>query len=400
MKTKVLLFGITGDLSSRKLLPALTSIVKSGECEPLSIIGVSRREVDVNELIMKATGEDTLCRATHLFTMNVAEVDEYQRLKQEIDLQDDEQLVVYLSVPPSAAADISDFLGEAGINGHNVKLLFEKPFGYDLQSAHDFIERTNRYFNEDQLYRIDHFMAKEVAMGLLELRANADTHHHHWNAETVESVHVVASETLGVEDRAHFYEQTGALRDVIQSHLMQLLSIVLIKVEPDFDLQSLPERRYNALRHIQPADPTEAVRAQYEGYEQEVDNPGSMCETFAGVALTSSDPDWKGVSLSMVTGKRLAEKKTAVTITYKDGSKDVFVEGEIQSSRPILNDAYERVLVEAIKGNKFIFTTTPEVIRSWEILAPLQEAWAMDTQPLLRYKPGERTANVHLQHYI
>ena len=400
MKTKVLLFGITGDLSSRKLLPALTSIVKSGECDPLTIIGVSRRDVDVNELIIKATGEDTLCDRTHLFTMNVAEADEYQRLKQQLNVQDDEQLVVYLSVPPNAAADIADFLGEAGINGPNVKLLFEKPFGYDLQSAHDFIERTARYFTEDQMYRIDHFMAKEVAMGLLELRANADTHHHHWSAETVESIEVIASETLGIEDRAHFYEQTGALRDVIQSHLMQLLSIVLVKVEPDFDLQSLPERRYDALRHIQPADPTLAARAQYEGYEQDVENTGSTCETFASVTLTSNDPQWQGVRLSMVTGKQLAEKKTAVIITYNDGSKDVFTEGEVTSSRPVVNDAYERVIVEAIKGNKFIFTTTEEVIRSWEILALVQEAWAMNDSAILQYPKGSTPDDIVEKHYI
>jgi len=170
MKTKLVIFGITGDLSRRKLLPALRDIVNSGEFKNLSIIGVSRRNVDVAELIESATGNTDLIDLTKVFTMNLAVADDYVRLKEYLDLADDEQALIYLSVPPNAAADIVDFLGEAGLNTPRVKILFEKPFGFDLASAKDFIERSSRYFNDDQLYRIDHYMAKEVAAEVIRMQ--------------------------------------------------------------------------------------------------------------------------------------------------------------------------------------------------------------------------------------
>lgn len=400
MHTKLLIFGITGDLSRRKLLPALHDIVQSGECAPLSIIGVSRREVDVVQLISEATGSDALVASTRVVSMDLTVLEDYQRLRDDVALTDDEQLVIYLSVPPGAAADIADFLGQAGINTPNVKLLFEKPFGFDVLSAQDFITRTQTHFTDDQIYRIDHFMAKEVAMAVLELRANADSHHHSWSNETVERVEVIATETLGIENRATFYEQTGALRDIVQGHLMQLVSLILMEPVATDALEELPAHRLEALERLQPADPSAAIRAQYDGYQEEVENPGSETETFVSIDLESRDPRWAGIPIRLLTGKQLHEKKTAITIEYRDGSKDIFIEGEVESSIDSLSDAYERVLVEAIKGNKYIFTTSPEIIQSWKILAPLQQAWAMGDQPLLRYEKGARGANVHLKHYI
>jgi len=398
MHTKLIIFGITGDLSQRKLLPALSDIVKSGQCQPLTIIGVSRRNVDVKQLLGEHT--DTLAPITRMAQVDVANVEDYHRLRDEIALGKDEQAVIYLSVPPGAAADVADFLGEAGLNGPNVKLLFEKPFGYDTQSAQDFIERTRRYFDDGQMYRIDHYMAKEVSMALLELRADAASHHHQWSNASVERVEVLASETLGVEDRAQFYEQTGALRDVVQGHLLQLLSLVLMEPASADALTLLPAKRLAALASLQPVDPATSVRAQYAGYDDEVGNPGSQTETFVSLDLASTDARWKDVPIRLMTGKQLSEKKTAITIEYKDGTKDAFVEGEVKSSLDQLNDAYERVLVEAMKGNKHIFTTSPEIIRAWEILAPAQQAWAMNDQPLLSYEPGTRVGDVHIQPYI
>lgn len=400
MHTKLLIFGITGDLSRRKLLPALHDIVQSGECAPLSIIGVSRRDVDVVQLISEATGSDALVASTRVVSMDLTVLEDYQRLREDVALTDDEQLVIYLSVPPGAAADIADFLGKAGINTPNVKLLFEKPFGFDTQSAEDFITRTQQHFTDDQIYRIDHFMAKEVAMAVLELRANADSHHHGWSNETVERVEVIATETLGIENRATFYEQTGALRDIIQGHLIQLVSLVLMEPVSKDTLENLPSHRLAALERLQPADASAAIRAQYDGYQEEVDNPGSQTETFVSLDLESRDPRWTGVPIRLLTGKQLHEKKTAITIEYRDGSKDIFIEGEVASAIDSLRDAYERVLVEAIKGNKYIFTTSPEITQSWKLLAPLQQAWQMGDQPLLRYEKGARAANVHLKHYI
>ncbi|MEO6109477.1 MAG: hypothetical protein ABIP50_00490 [Candidatus Saccharimonadales bacterium] len=389
MKTKLVIFGITGDLSRRKLLPALTEIANTGDYDDLSIVGVSRREVDVKELL----GDSVLLDRTSVHTMNLAEAGDYRGLSDYLALQSDEQALIYLSVPPSAAADIVDFLGQAGVNTPNVKILFEKPFGFDLVSAQDFLERTGHYFAEEQLYRIDHYMAKEVTQYLLKLRANAENHHHAWDSETVAAIEVVASEKIGVEGRGTFYEETGALRDFIQGHLMQLLSLVLMEIPTDLDLEKLAQYRLKALEALMPANADLARRGQYEGYQAEVENKGSLTETFASIELFSDDERWEGVPLRLSTGKALDEKRSYVTVSYRDGSSDTFEEGKT----PIegrLADAYERVLVEAINGRKAIFTTGPEVLRSWEIVAPVQQAWGMDNAPLELYAPGTSLDNL------
>lgn len=391
MKTKLVIFGITGDLSRRKLLPALSEIAATGDYDDVSIIGVSRRDVDVSELLSSA-GADVLNDRTTIFSMDLADTVAYGRLREYIALQDDEQALIYLSVPPSASADIVDFLGQAGLNSSNVKILFEKPFGFDLASAQDFISRTAEHFSEDQLYRIDHYMAKEVAQEIVRLRSNAENKHHHWSNESVASIEVVASEKIGIEDRAAFYEQTGALRDFVQGHLMQLLSLVLMDIPHGFSLEYLPEQRLRALESLKLAD-IPAVRAQYRDYQEAVENIGSLTETFAFISLESNDERWKGVPLSLVTGKALDQKRTYVKVTYTDGTEDILEEGEIKSEGR-LPDAYERVLIEAVNGRKSIFTTGPEVLRAWEILAPVQESWSMNNDSLKIYEQGATISEV------
>jgi glucose-6-phosphate 1-dehydrogenase len=388
MKTKLVIFGITGDLSRRKLLPALKEIVKSGEFENLSIIGVSRRDVNVAELVETAIDSEVLTDLTTIFKVDLARAQDYVLLKDHLDIQEDEQVLIYLSVPPSAAADIVDFLGAAGLNTPHVKLLFEKPFGFDLASAEDFIERTGRYYDEAQIYRIDHYMAKEVAAEVIRLRSNAESSEHQWGNASVASVDIIATEKIGIEDRANFYEETGALRDFIQGHLMQLLSLVLMDIKAPFTIADIAMRRFRALEQLNEANPAEATRAQYEGYQDEVKNPGSQTETFASLGLTSNDERWNGVPLRLTTGKALDHKRSAIIVRYHDGTEDVFEEGKIVAKDSKFPDAYERVLVEAIRGRKYIFTTSPEILRSWEIVTPVQRAWEMDNQPLHLYKPG------------
>ncbi|MBN9398427.1 hypothetical protein BGO18_00335 [Candidatus Saccharibacteria bacterium 47-87] len=383
MKTQLVIFGITGDLAGRKLLPALDSIIKTGNYDDLSIIGVSRREVSVNDIV----GEyPTLTPRTDLFTMNLADAGDYTKLKAFLEAQETDQTLFYLSVPPGAAADIVDFLGEAGLNSARYKVLFEKPFGYDLASAEEFIARTGRYFAEDQIYRIDHYMAKEIAAEVLRVRRDAENHHHTWGNNSIKRVSVVATEKIGIEGRAEFYQQTGALRDFVQGHLMQLLSLVLID-KPG--TRSLPEERLAALELIQPADPRKAIRAQYEGYSNEVGQPNTTVETFVGLELESRDPSWQGVTLQLVTGKSLSEKRSYIEIEYLDGMKDVFEEGKIVLENGRTLDAYERLLLAAIASEKDIFTTSSEVLRSWQIVAPVQKAWSMDDSIDL-YRPGSR----------
>lgn len=373
MKTKLVVFGITGDLSRKKLLPALRDIKKAGELEDLNIIGVSRRSVSAAKVL---EGFDSLVGQTSMFKMDLETAEDYQQLKNHLDLGSDEQLLIYLSVPPSSAIQIVELMGQAGINGDNVKLLLEKPFGLDLISAQDMIEKTGKYFKESQLYRIDHYMAKEVASEVLRLRLAASNHHHAWGSHNVLSIDIIASEKIGVEDRTVFYEQTGALRDVLQGHLMQLLALVLMPAPIDFNMQDLPEYRLEALNRIKIADSRHSYRAQYFGYREEVGNEGSLVETYASVVLESKDPNWRVVPIKLVTGKKLDKKRVQIVIRYRDDSVDIFDEADVRKDKK-LPDAYERVIVDAINSRRSIFTSSDEVLKSWEILQPIISSWEM-----------------------
>jgi glucose-6-phosphate 1-dehydrogenase len=425
MKTKLLIFGITGDLSIRKLLPALKEIYATGEFDDLSIIGVSRRDVNVDELLTSSLGDAELADKVSIFSMDLAKSDDYTRLKDYVALGDDEQLIAYLSVPPAAATDIVDFMGQAGLNTPNVKILFEKPFGMDLTSAHDMIAHTARYYTEEQLYRIDHYLAKEMAQNIVAFRGRNALFGNIWNNNFVQAIEVVASEKIGIEGRAHFYEQTGALRDLVQGHLMQLLALTLMDIPHDFEWNELPALRLRALEQLQPVDPAKAYRAQYEGYQDEAGNPGSLTETFVALELESKQPRWLDVPIRLITGKALAEKTTEIRIHLKklheaQSNTIVFriqpnegIDIELFAKKPgydrdfetrhlelkfpedaKLPDAYEHVLVDAIRGQKNLFTSGPEVIRSWEILAPLQHAWSMSHEQLPTYPVGSSVEDI------
>lgn len=425
MKTKLLIFGISGDLSTRKLLPALKEIIDTGDFDDLSIIGVSRREISVEELLRSSLGDSSLADKVSIFSMDLAAADDYIKLKEYVALDDSEQLLAYLSVPPQAATSIVDFMGEAGINTPNVKILFEKPFGVDLKSAEDVIARTARYYDEDQLYRIDHFLAKEMAQNIAAFRGGNALFGHIWNSDSIEKIEVVASEKIGIEGRAQFYEQTGALRDLVQGHLMQLLALTLMDIPSDFNWDALPQMRLEALQAIQPADPAMVVRAQYEDYQSEVDNLGSQTETFVALQLASTAPQWQNVPIHLVTGKALNEKTTEVRIHFRkfhagqsnclilriqpnEGIEiDLFTKTpgydrrfemqKLQFSYPEntrLPDAYEQVIVDAIRSHKSLFTGSDEVLRSWQILQPVQSAWMMDAAPLKTYPQGSAPDSV------
>ena len=419
MKTKLLVFGLTGDLGRRKLLPAFSRIVATGDFDDLEIIGVSRRGVDVGELLGGVKSADNLLERASIYTMDLARAEDYVRLKDHLRLQSDEQLIVYLSVPPLAATQIVDFMGEAGINSSNVKLLFEKPFGVDLESAREVIARTARYYQEEQIYRIDHYLAKEMAQNIIAVRGRNAMFSHLWDKRAIEKVEVISLESIGVEGRGAFYEQTGALRDVVQGHLMQLLALVLADIPAEFDWTELPQLRLEALNSIMAVDPGKAKRAQYQGYQEEVANPGSLVETYVSVELESADEQWQGVPLQMTTGKAMHQKTTEIRIHFRktheaQNNQLVFriqpnegVEIEMFTKVPgydykfekqLLNftypedlelpDAYEQVIVDAIRSKKSLFTSSFEVIRSWQILQPLLDSWAMESRALGVYKQG------------
>lgn len=414
MKTKLIIFGITGDLAHRKLLPALSRIIGTGEFDELTIIGVSRRHVEQYELL--GDHHHQLNGTTSMFTMDVNSSDDYLKLRDYIDLQPDEQALFYLAVPPVSSPAIVEHLGQAGLNTPRCKLLLEKPFGIDEASAQDMIAHVAKYFDESHIYRIDHYLAKEMTQNIVIFRATNAIFSNIWSKEFIESVEIIASEQIGIEGRAQFYEQTGALRDVLQGHMLQLLSLILLQVPEELNWDALPAARLQALKQLQPADPATSVRAQYDGYKQEVNNPDSKTETFVSTILFSNDPTWDGVPLRLITGKALDRKTTEVRvnfrrtkalqsnslifhiqpnegieidlITRKPGYDQQFATQKLQFMYPEgteLPEAYEQVIVDAIRSHKSLFTTGEEVIRAWEILTPLQQAWQANAADLKTY---------------
>jgi len=404
MKTTLVIFGITGDLAQRKLLPALANVIESGQADDLRIIGVSRRAVAQFEVLGDHLHQ--LSGTTTLFQMDLDNTNDYVRLREYIAAGDNEQVLFYLSVPPESASGIVENLGKAGLNAPNNKLLLEKPFGRDLASAQEMIRHTAEYFAESQVYRIDHYLAKEMAQNIVTFRARNALFSYLWSSQYIERIEVIALEQLTIEGRAAFYEQTGALRDIVQGHLLQLLALTLAPLPQDFSWDDLPKYRQVALDALQSADPAKAVRAQYDTYRQEVGNPESTVETFVSVELQSGDPAWQGVPLALTTGKALSRKKTEVRVhfrrqndtqsnyllfkiqpgegiaidlvTKKPGYDQEVEHQKLSYMYPVderLPDAYEQVLVDAMSSDKSLFATSGEVLRAWEIVAPLQQVW-------------------------
>lgn len=423
MKTKLLIFGITGDLGTSRLLPALEQIISTGDFEDVSVIGVSRHAVNPPDLFIKCTNKNFLDNKLSIFEMGLTQPEEYTKLKDYIALNDDEQLIIYLAVPPQATSQIVDFLGVAGINTPNVKILFEKPFGVDLASAAQLIEHTAVHYKEEQTYRIDHYLAKEMAQNIVAFRARNALFNDIWSNLFIESIEIVTSEKIDIEGRAQFYEQTGALRDVVQGHLVQLLALTLMDIPQDLDWEKMPQLRLASLEHLHLAQPLNVVRAQYDGYREEVGNPNSMVETFVSLDICSHQHHWMGVPIRLITGKALNETTTEIRIRLKKTEADqsnclIFriqpnegIDIELFAKKPGYNrefearnlsfnypadtkipDAYEQVIVDAISSQKSLFATSGEVLQSWRILQHVQDEWR-ENEPELRIYPKGSTVD-------
>jgi len=423
MKTKLVLFGITGDLSKRKLIPALSNIIGTGDFSDLSVIGVSRRQPDKAEFL----GEyhDQLTDLISIFSMDLTQEGDYQRLKEAIDLKEDEQAIFFLSVPPESMSQIVEFLGKVGLNSPNIKIMLEKPFGVDFNTAKARMKEVKDYFQESQIYRIDHYLAKEMSQNIVAIRQGNALFEHIWENNAIEKVEVVAYEQIGIEGRSEFYEQTGALRDVMQGHLMQLLSLVLMEIPTTFDWDSEPVQRSRAFDKIEIADPTRSLRGQYRSYRNEIGNPESMTETFARVELMSSDSRWQGVPIILATGKGLNDKTTEVRIHLRKSheaqtnslifhiqpnegvSVEIFAkhpgyDREFTTNTLAFNygqnhripDAYEQVIVDAIKGQETLFASSDEILRAWEILQPVLDAWKANEEELIFYDSGSDPSKI------
>lgn len=415
--TQLVIFGITGDLSQRKLLPALAQLEKNGQLPPkFQIMGLSRRRVSARQVLGKRSA--CLAKYTRMLQMDMGLPADYQKLKDAI--AKNHQTIFYFAVPPGAVLPVVKCLGDSGLNGSASKLMLEKPFGTDLSSARSLINQIKKYFDEGQVYRIDHYLAKEAAQNIAVFLGSNAVFREVWNNRFIDKIEIFASEEIGIEGRAELWETTGTLRDFVQSHILQLAALTLMVPCDNFaDFERLPSLRLAALKKLK-SQTGLCLRGQYRGYKKEVSNPDSFVETFAALELTSSDARWRGVPIVLATGKHLSEKLTEIRVQFKriDGSRtnrlvmriqpkegiefDLWVKqpGPVRQLQKLslnfsyqqhfarLPDAYEQVLLDGLRSNHSLFASSEEVLVSWKILEPILTRWKKPDQDLLVYKPG------------
>lgn len=442
----IILFGITGDLAQRKLLPALYHLYRDNLLhEDTVILGITRRDVTTEEMVKQVqqsleaaddAADETALRkvqqALRMHTMSQVDPEEYKTLKQILeDIEAEKGICMdrlfYLSIPPQMFGPIVRNLGEQGLNQscqHGTaasRLLIEKPFGFNLQSAEELIADTGKHFQEEQIFRIDHYIAKDTVQNIVSLRQEVAGIEPLWNSKHVDRIELSVFEKLDIEGRATFYEEVGALRDFIQSHLLQVLALALMDIPATPDSETLHRSRLQALEQIVPLTQdtvaSQTVRAQYDGYREVVRSTDSVTETFASVTLDLKGERWQGTKATLKTGKALPEKVAKMVVYFKaDGGAEQSLRFWIQPDKGIELDGsnsdlkslreqietfsashrtqpenplgYERVFLDAIRGDHNIFTTSQEVLAAWRIVEAAVVAWGNSADSLRTYPKG------------
>ncbi|GAC1386789.1 MAG: glucose-6-phosphate dehydrogenase [Candidatus Saccharimonadales bacterium] len=445
----LIIFGITGDLAKKKLLPALYSLLKEDLLpQPFEIIGISRRDFNIDTLLEEVelciNERDNVCdpktvaklkKALTVFQMDVTKAADYDRLLLELNSKEDAydthlNRLYYLSIPPQVFGPIVRLLGEHGHNAScqhgaaSTRLLVEKPFGYDVKSAKQLIEDLSVAYGDAQVFRIDHYLAKETVQNILTFRFKNPLFEKIWDAQHISRVTITAYEKIGIEGRVNFYEQTGAMRDLIQSHLLQLLALVTMEPPASMASEDIHAAKLAALDQVLPIAPdkvaTRATRGQYRSYRKEVGDPASRTETFARLHLQIENNRWRGVPIIVQTGKALAEKITEITLAFHavdqptnrlhmrlqpneginlvlqaklpgltDETQEVVMNFDYREAFDSVHpDAYERVLVDALRGDATLFSTSQEVLASWRIIENVLNTWAKNDAGLELYNSG------------
>lgn len=450
----LVIFGITGDLAQRKLLPALYHLQQKGDLPPQTrIVGVSRRQTSVDEVFHPVQAAldgnhfdqrvfDQVKTLTEIVTMDLSSVEAYQSLRHRLrDISDEigpgVSRLYYLSIPAEAFVSVVNQLGATGHNEpfatdiDQPRLLVEKPFGHNTASAKELVMVTEKNFGEQQTFRIDHYLAKETAQNILTFRFQNPLFQSIWNTRHIDAITIAAHETIGIEGRVAFYEQTGALRDILQSHLLQLLALVTMEAPAQLDSTSIHRAKLRLLDSIEPIGPEEvnttAVRGQYDTYRDEVNNQHSRTETFARLKLRIDNEQWRNVAITLETGKALSEKLTEVAVHFRptgqaSGSNVLLFRLQpkegitllLQAKQPGLqndtdivemdfdykrsfgstSEAYERVIIDAIRGDQSLFASSAEVLSSWRIVENVITTWAQSTKDLQKYPVGTDAKNL------
>jgi glucose-6-phosphate 1-dehydrogenase len=465
--TTIVIFGASGDLTRRKLLPALYSLSR-GQRLParFGIVGVARTPMSddafreqfhesLREFAKVDARSDEVVRSLQKQMYYVSgEMDDpglYAKLADRLRDIGSEGVLYYLAIPPTVYGTVVDGLERAGLAGtpeHGWRrLIVEKPFGSDLASAQKLNAQLHQRFTEDQIFRIDHYLGKETVQNLLVLRFANGMFEPIWNRRYIDQVQITASETVGVERRASYYEGAGALRDMVQNHLMQLLSLVAMEPPTEFNANSVRDRKMDALLAVQPIvggdEPPAVVRAQYrEGWVSGAEVPAyraepgvaadSKTETFVALRLKLDSWRWAGVPFYLRTGKRLPKRTTEIAIQFHRPPLQIFkrvsptpltsdllvinvqpdegislrfnakIPGTRMQVAPVMMnfryntsfqgevpEAYETLLLDAMLGDPTLFARHDFVEASWGLVTPINEMWRSESADPPTYESGE-----------
>jgi glucose-6-phosphate 1-dehydrogenase len=456
----VVIFGATGDLTKRKLMPALCRLTDQGCLESVRILGVGRSPMSDDEfqsLVHDALedsqkidhlDEGTWAKFSNRLHYLAGELDDgntYRQITERLEELANEGAsrnhIFYLATPPPLFATIVKRLGEAGLNkeeGHWSRIIIEKPFGRDLETAQALNATVSQVFKETQIYRIDHYLGKDTVQNILVFRFGNSMFEPIWNRNYVDYVEITAAESLGVGSRAGYYEGAGALRDMVANHLLQLLTLTAMEPPVVFDADNVREEKVQVLRSIRRIKPEQiaerTVRAQYgpgvidgeqvKGYKEEQGvAPGSVTETYAAIEFNISNWRWSGVPFYIRTGKRLARHLTEIAVHLKRTPQALFARtptDEIEPNVIVLRiqpnegitvavgakrpgfemvtntvhmdfcyqsafgvespDAYEMLLLDVMQGDATLFIRGDEAEAQWRLITPIEEAWS--NQPL------------------
>jgi glucose-6-phosphate 1-dehydrogenase len=463
--TTMVIFGGTGDLAHRKLLPAIYNLAHEGALpERFNLIAVSRSDIPhddyrdmARESITKYSRRkpddqvlDKLLERIKYVPGTFDDDSVYDQLDQTLQAMDKDagiefNRLFYLSTSPAFFALIVEKLGDHGLSRHEgseVRVVIEKPFGTRLSEALELNRKVLSVLDESQVFRIDHYLGKETVQNVLAFRFANGLFEPLWNRNYIDYVEITAAEDMGVGSRAGYYDTAGALRDLVENHMMQLLALLCMEPPVTFTADEVRDEKVKVLHAIKPVDPECTVRARYTGgmaegkevpsYLDEQDvPPDSQTETYAALRLEVDNWRWAGVPIYMRTGKRLARKVTEIAIILKpvphlafDSVGSVGVQpnqlvltvqpnegvslslaakipGTRMRIRPVnmeflygtaflsqSPEAYERLILDAMRGEATLFTRDDEVEAQWRIIDPILESWAQGKPPLVEYEAG------------
>ncbi len=454
------MFGATGDLAERKLLPALYRRQKAGQfSEPTRIIGASRSKLsdqEFQQFARKALSEFVkpqeldadeverfIARLSYV-PVDAKSGDGFPALKQAIG-DSDRIRVFYLAVGPELFGLIADKVNEHGLVCANARIVVEKPIGRDLASAEALNDLIGKDFREQQIFRIDHYLGKETVQNLMALRFANKLYEPLWNSAHIDHVQITVAETVGLEDRVSYYDKAGALRDMVQNHMLQLVCLVAMEPPSSMDADAVRDEKLKVLRSLKRINGNEApkmtVRGQYragasatgpvKGYVEELANGTSNTETFVAIKAEIANWRWAGVPFYLRTGKRLASRVSEIVIEFKPIPHNIFGEsaGPVAANQLVIRlqpdegvkqwimikdpgpggmrlrhvpldmtfaqafdvrnpDAYERLIMDVVRGNQTLFMRRDEVEAAWKWVDPILGAWADSRQEAQGYTAG------------